>query len=113
YQPLHGMLDQGFEQYSRTDVVDAGVLFHLVHALADAYDRDEMIHGVDALERAPDRRAVPNVAHHQLDLGVQIAWARLFRTVHLRGKVIQNTNVTPSSQMFVGEVGADKTRPTG
>ena len=51
-----GCVAERLQQHRGSQVVDAGVFGDLVHALADADQRDQVNHGVDAFERARQRR---------------------------------------------------------
>ena len=51
---LHRVLAERLQQHRRAQVIDAGVLGDLVHALADADQRDQVNHCVDAVERASE-----------------------------------------------------------
>ena len=66
------MLAERFPQNRRAEIVDAGVLGDLVHALADADQRDEVNHCVDAVERARERVGIADVADDQFNVGGQV-----------------------------------------
>jgi len=68
HQALHRSLDEGFEQHGRAEVVDPGVVRHLVHALPHADCAGEVVDGIDARERRPNRLRIAHVPDLQLDL---------------------------------------------
>ena len=47
-QFVHRLLNKPFQQNGRAQVIDAGVLSHLVHALANAHQGDKVINSIDA-----------------------------------------------------------------
>ncbi len=71
-----GSGDEGFEQRRRAADIGGGVIAELIHALADADLRRQVIDRVNALQGAIDHVAIANIAYHQLDLGIEVLGAR-------------------------------------
>jgi hypothetical protein len=88
----------------------------LVHALADAHRRGEVVDRVDPVERPVHRAAVAHVAHHQLDLGIEVLGAAPVGgrvAVHLLRERVERPHAMAVSQEQVGEVRADEARAAG
>jgi hypothetical protein len=100
--------DERLQQHGRSEVVGRGVLGDLVHALADADVRGEVIDGVDAVQRAADGRLVPDVAAYELDGRVEVPRTAGIGAVHLRGQVVERAHAMALAQEFVGQVRSDE-----
>jgi hypothetical protein len=109
-------LGHRLEQHRGAHVVDARVAGDLVHALADPHRRGEVVDRVDAVERPVHRAAVAHVAHHQLDLGIEVLGAAPVGgrvAVHLLRERVERPHAMAVSQEQVGEVRADEARAAG
>ena len=76
--------------------------------LADADGGGEVIHRVDAVERASDRIRVAHVAAEQLDVGVKIRGPPGIGAVHLRRQIVERADAMSVPQQFVGEMRPDE-----
>src|SRR6185312_11420086 len=78
------------QKHGRPEIVDAGVVSNLVHALAHAHVRDEVINSINAFQSASDSLRFPNVADHQFDVPIEIARPLALRPMHLGRKIVQD-----------------------
>ncbi len=80
-----------------TDVVDGGVLRHLVHALADPDHRSEVKDGVDAVERTAHGVRIAHVTDLQLDVVGEIARPAAVG-VHLLGQHVEHAHAVAACE---------------
>jgi hypothetical protein len=95
------------QQRGAADGVDVDVVADLVHRLADADGRGEVIDGVTALEGARARLDVADVAAHELGPGVQVARA-IDLAVDLGIEVAQDPDLVPEPEERVHEMGTNE-----
>ncbi len=112
-QLLHRLLDQRLQQHRGAQVVHPRVVRHLVHALAHAHCRREVVDRVHALERIAHRGRVAHVANDEFDVGLQVVGPAAAVAMHLRRKVVENANAIAVGEKLVCEMRADETGAAG
>jgi hypothetical protein len=83
----------------------------LVHALANADGRSEMINRVDAAERAMNGRMIAEVATQQFDIRIKII--RIAVAMDLADERIDNPDVVTAAQERIAKMRPDKPGAAG
>jgi len=84
----------------------------LIHALPDAHLRGEVKHCIDAVQRAHQSVAVPDVAHDQLHIVVEIRGPGAL-LVHLRHQTVERAHGVPGAQQLVSYMGSNESGAAG
>ena len=90
------MLAERFPEDRGAEIIHAGVLGDLVHALADADQCNQVNHRVDAVQRASQRLRIANIADDQLYVGRQVIGPSSFLAMHLRDETIEHAYAMPT-----------------
>ncbi len=90
-QLIYRLLDKPFQQDCRSQVIHAGVLGYLVHALAHSDKRHEMVNGINTCQNLVQQLRITNVAKYKLSILVQVIGAPWLSTMNLGNQAVQNT----------------------
>ena len=107
-EAAHRPVDQRLQQGGGAEVVDGGVLVHLVHALADANHRCQMEHLVDAGNSLPHLVRIANITTDHLDITRQIVGNLAVIPMHLGDEAVENTDPVAITEQFICKVRSDK-----
>jgi hypothetical protein len=92
------MFDKGFKQHCGTEIIRAGIVHNVVHALSDTHSRRQVVDHIDLVERTLHQRRISDVSNDELDLGIEIIWPPPFSAMDLRGKYIEGADIVTRCQ---------------
>src|SRR3954466_10035071 len=112
-EPIDGPFDDRLEERRGADVVHRRVVFDFVHALTDANRRGEVIHNIDAAERAVEIVRIAHVTDDKLDVVGEIRGPRRACAVHLSIEIVERADAIATSQQFVSQMRRDEAGTSG
>jgi len=98
------------QQHGGAEIIDAGVVLDLIHALADTDQGREVNHGIDTAQRPLQGVAVAHVTAQEFDIRGEVIGTRPGE-VDLRHERVVRAHLVPGGQKFIGDIRPNETSP--